>query len=94
MAVGQEVLVKPGADQFGQRDPVLQARRKRERIGGHQAGTGSPVLAPVDEHLAQAPVIVLASGEREPLRADGHGRGVPAATRWQLLPNTRHGTPF
>jgi hypothetical protein len=88
MAVGQEVLIKPRPDQVGQRHPVLQAGRERDRVGGHQARTARAVLAPADEHLAQAPVIALVGRDREPLQADGHGRGLPAAPRWQLLPNT------
>jgi len=63
MAIGQEVLTKPRPDQVGQRHPVLQARRERDRVGGHQARTARPVLAPVDEDLAQAPVIALVGRE-------------------------------
>jgi hypothetical protein len=88
MAVGQEVLIKSRPDQVGQRHPVLQAGRERDRVGSHQACTARTVLAPVDEHLAQAPVIALVGRDREPLQADGHGHGVPAAPRWQLLPHT------
>jgi hypothetical protein len=77
--VGQEGLAKPRPDQLGERNPVRQARGQRDGVRAHQAGGAAAVLAPVDEDFAQAAVVALVGGEKEPFRADGHDRGVSAA---------------
>ncbi len=77
--VRQEVLVEPGPDQLGERNPVPQADRQRDGVRAHQARTAGAVLAPVDEDLTQASVVALVGGEVEPFSVNGHGRGVPAA---------------
>jgi hypothetical protein len=69
---------------------VPQADRQRYGKRGQQARAAGAVLSPVDEDLAQAPVVTLVGGEVEPFRADGHGRGVPAATSRHLPLSTRH----
>src|SRR5579859_1766428 len=84
--VRQEVLAEPGPDQLGKGNTVPQADRERDGVGAGQARAAGAVLAPVEEDLAQASVVVLVGGEVEPFRADGHGRGVSAAA-------PRHGSP-
>jgi hypothetical protein len=89
--VRQEVLTKARPDQLRERHPVPQADRECDGVGAHQARAAGAVLAPVEEDLAQASVVPLVGGEVEPFRADGHGRGVSAATPWQ---NTRSHNRF
>jgi hypothetical protein len=79
-AVGHEGLVKPGADEVGQRNLMLQAQGQGDGVHVHQAGAAAAVLAPVDEHLAEAPVVTLVGGDPEPLGVDGDRGGVSAAT--------------
>jgi hypothetical protein len=80
MAVGHEELVKPGADEVGERNLMLQAQGQGEGVGVRQAGTAAAVRAPLDEHLAQAPVVTLIGGDPESLGVDGDGDGASAAT--------------
>src|SRR6266581_3838350 len=92
--VGHEELVETGADQLGQRHVMLQAERQGDGVGADQAGRAGAVLAPVDEDLAEAPVVPLVGGEQEGFGADGDGGGVSDAAPGQvrvLVPsNTYH----
>jgi len=92
--VRHEELVEPGPDQLAQRHVMLQADRQGDGVGVHQAGRAGAVLAPVDEDLAEAPVVPLVGGEAEEFGADGDAGGVSAATPGQarvlVPPSTYH----
>ena len=90
VAVGHEELVKPGADEIGERHLVLQAQGQGDSVGVDQAGGAGAVLAPVDEDLTEAPVVALVGGEAEPFGADHDGGGVSAATPGHMPTNANH----
>jgi hypothetical protein len=61
-AVRHEELVKPRPDEVSQRHLMLEADGQRDGVNVHQARTAGAVLAPVDENLAEAPVVALVGG--------------------------------
>ena len=77
---GAAFFAEPGADEVGQRNLMLQAQGQGDGVRLRQAGTAAAVLAPVDEHLAEAPVVALVGGDPESLGVDGDRGGVSAAT--------------
>jgi hypothetical protein len=88
--VRHEELVESGADEIGERHLVLQAQGQGDGVGADQAGGAGAMLAPVDEDLAEAPVVALVGGEAEPFDADGDGGGVSAATPGHMPTNANH----
>ncbi len=73
---------------------MLQAQGQGDGVGADQASCAGAVLAPVDEDLAEAPVVALVGGEAEPFGANGHGGGVSTATPGHTPTNaSHHGLP-
>ena len=91
--VGHEELVESGTDEVGERHLVLQAQGQGDGVGADQAGGAGAVLAPVDEDLAEAPVVALVGGEAEPFDANHDGGGVSAATPGHMPTNANHHGP-
>ncbi len=88
--VRHEILPESRADEIGQRHPLLQAHGQSGGIHAHQPRSAAAVLAPVDEHLAEAAVVALVSGNNEPLRVDRDGGGVAAPVSCQGPANANH----
>src|ERR1700744_4531629 len=90
VAIRHEILVQPGADEVSQWHPLPQAYRQGDGVAAEQPRGARARLAPVDEDLAEAPVLMAVRGEMEPLVCDLHADGVSAASPGQLPAGLRH----
>src|SRR5262245_26646076 len=77
--LGGEVQVQVVADQFGQRDAVLERDGPGDGVDVHQPSAAGAVLAPLDEDFPEAAVGAGVGGDVEPLAAEGDSGGVTVA---------------